>query len=149
MKWLPWILVILLSVALFFSWLHPKGKQDTDLVIDTVTLIDTVRDTVPEPVLVRFDHWDTLYFPLLVDSGLIDTISFTIPIEKKEYRTEDYHAIISGYKPELELMEVFRKTQTVTLKPKTKRWGLGIQAGTGYPGGWYVGVGVSYDLLQW
>ena len=84
MKWLPWILVILLSVVLFFSWLHPKGKQDTDFVPDTVTLIDTVRDTVPEPVLVRFDHWDTLYFPLLVDSGSIDTIPFTIPIEKKE-----------------------------------------------------------------
>ena len=149
MKWLPWILVILLSVALFFSWLHPKGKQDTDLVIDTVTLIDTVRDTVPEPVLVRFDHWDTLYFPLLVDSGSIDTIPFTIPIEKKEYRTEEYHAIISGYKPELELMEVFRKTQTITLKPKSKRWGLGLQAGYGVPYGWYVGVGISYNIWMW
>lgn len=149
MKWLPWILVVLLSVALFFSWFHPKEKQDTDFVHDTVTLIDTVRDTVPKPVLVRFDHWDTLYFPLLVDSDLVDTIPFTIPIEKKEYRTENYHVIISGYKPELELMEIYRKTQTITLKSTSKRWGLGLQAGYGIPDGWYVGIGISYNIWIW
>jgi hypothetical protein len=149
MKWLPWILVVLLSVALLFSWYHPKEKQDTDLVPDTVTQIDTVRDTVPRSILVRFDHWDTIYIPLLVDSGLIDTIPFTIPIEKKEYRTEEYHAVISGYKPELDLMEVFRKTQTITLKPTSKRWGLGLQAGYGVPDGWYVGVGISWILFMW
>ena len=37
----------------------------------------------------------------------------------------------------------------VVVKPKKKRWGLGLQAGYGYPGGFYVGAGVSYDLRQW
>ena len=50
---------------------------------------------------------------------------------------------------ELELMEVYRKTRTVTVTPEPKRWGLGVQAGVGWPSGWYVGVGVSYDLWQW
>lgn len=148
MKWLPWILVALLTTTLLLR--NCNGKQESDVpVIDTVIHIDTVRDTVPHTVLVRFDHWDTLYIPLLIDSGIVDSVPFAIPIEKKEYRTENYHAVISGYKPELELMEVFKKTLTITVTPKPKRWGFGLQAGYGVPHGWYVGVGVSYDIWQW
>jgi len=36
-----------------------------------------------------------------------------------------------------------------TIKSKKKRWGLGLQAGYGYPGGFYVGAGVSYNLFYW
>ncbi|WP_298111558.1 DUF6808 domain-containing protein [uncultured Bacteroides sp.] len=148
MKWLPWILVALLATTLLLR--NCNGEQESDVsVIDTVIHIDTVRDTVPKTVLVRFDHWDTLYIPLLIDSGIVDSVPFAIPIEKKEYRTENYHAVISGYKTELELMEVFRKTQTITLKTKSKRWGLGLQAGYGIPDGWYVGIGISYNIWIW
>ena len=34
-------------------------------------------------------------------------------------------------------------------KKKKKRWGSGLQIGYGYLGGWYVGVGVSYDIFMW
>ena len=37
----------------------------------------------------------------------------------------------------------------VVVKPKKKRWGFGLQAGYGYPGGFYVGGGVSYNLFMW
>lgn len=148
MKWLPWILVALLATTILYR--NCNGEHESDVpVIDTVIQIDTVRDTVPHTVLVRFDHWDTLYIPLLIDSGIVDSVPFAIPIEKKEYRTENYHAVISGYKPELELIEVFQKTLTITVTPKPKRWGFGLQAGYGVPHGWYVGVGVSYDIWQW
>lgn len=148
MKWLPWILVAFLATTILYR--NCNGKHESDVpVIDTVIQIDTVRDTVPHTVIVRFDHWDTLYIPLLIDSGIVDSVPFAIPIEKKEYRTENYHAIISGYKPELELIEVFQKTLTITVTPKPKRWGFGLQAGYGVPHGWYVGVGVSYDIWQW
>ena len=56
-------------------------------------------------------------------------------------------------------MVVYPKTvyQTVTndiyhpvvVKSKKKRWGLGLQVGYGYPGGFYVGGGVSYNLFMW
>ena len=36
-----------------------------------------------------------------------------------------------------------------TVIPKKKWWGLGLQAGYGYPGGWYVGAGVSCNLVMW
>ena len=32
---------------------------------------------------------------------------------------------------------------------KKKRWGSGLQIGYGYLGGWYVGVGVSYNIFMW
>lgn len=148
MKWLPWILVAFLATTILYR--NCNGEHERDVpVIDTVIQIDTVRDTVPHTVLVRFDYWDTLYIPLLIDSGIVDSVPFAIPIEKKEYRTENYHAVISGYKPELELIEVFKKTQTITLKTNSKQWGLGVQVGYGVPHGWYVGIGVSYNLWQW
>lgn len=149
MKWLPWILVILLVLALVFSWSR-KAMPETKVIRDTVTVIDTLIDSIPQTFLVRFDHWDTVYFPLLVnDSDLTDSIPFVIPIEKKEYRTDHYRAIVSGYKPSLDLVEIYSKTQTITVTPKKKRWGLGLQAGYGYPGGWYVGAGISYNLINW
>ena len=56
-------------------------------------------------------------------------------------------------------MTVYPRTvyQTVTndvyhpvpIKSKKKRWGLGLQVGYGYPGGFYVGGGVSYNLFMW
>lgn len=151
MKRLPWIIVVLLVLALAFSWSR-KATPETKVIRDTVTVIDTLIDSIPQTFLVRFDHWDTVYFPLLVndsDSDLTDSIPFVIPIEKKEYRTDHYRAIVSGYKPSLDLVEIYSKTQTITVTPKKKRWGLGLQAGYGYPGGWYVGAGISYNLINW
>ena len=70
-----------------------------------------------------------------------------IPITSKEYKTDDYRAVVSGYKPSLDFMEVYREKEIITLKPK--RWGLGLQVGYGYPSGLYVGGGVSYNLFMW
>ena len=151
MKTLPWLLVALLLALCLWGWMRPSVKE-TRTVRDTVVIRDTLRDTVPRPLLVRFDHWDTIPFPVPVYEGtdtVRDTLFIPVPIEQKEYRTDDYHAIISGYRPRLELMEVFRKERTVTVTSEPKRWGLGLQAGVGVPTGWYVGVGISYDIWQW
>ena len=149
MKTLPWILVALLAVVATIGWLRPAGPADTIVLRDTVTVRDTIRDTVPRPVLVRLDHWDTLRVAVRTADTLRDTLYIPLPIERREYRTDDYRAIVSGYRPRLDLMEVHRRTRTVTVTPKPKRWGIGPTAGFGIPGGWYVGIGVSYDLWQW
>ena len=150
MKTLPWLLIVLLLAFCRWGWLRPDNTE-TRTVRDTIIICDTVRDTVPRPYLVRFDHWDTIPFPVMMwpEDTVRDTLYVPVPIERREYRTDDYRAVISGYRPRLELMEVFRRTRTVTVTQKPKRWGLGLQVGAGYPGGWYVGVGVGYDLWQW
>ena len=152
-QWIPWTIIFLLVVAYVLGRVLPKEPEPFRTVRDTITVRDTVRDSIPRPFIVRFDHWDTLYIPLYItdtlrlsDSALLPV---PIPIERKEYKTDDYRAVISGYRPSLDVMEVFRKTQTITIREKAKRWGIGPQAGVGYPGGWYVGVGISYDIWQW
>lgn len=151
MKSLPWILVGLLAVVSVMGWLRPREKNEPECLWDTLVVRDTVHDTVPQAVLVRFDHWDTLPIYIRdIDTLLVrDSLYIPVPIERKEYRTEYYRAVISGWHPRLESIEVYRQTRTITVTPKKKRWGIGPTIGVGVPGGWYVGIGVSYDLWQW
>ena len=151
MKALPWMFAALLAILAAIGWLRPRKAVPAETVRDTLIVRDTLRDTVPRPVLVCFDHWDTLRVAVRTVDTLRDSvyIPVPIPIERKEYRTDDYRAIVSGYRPRLDLLEVYRKTRTVTVREKPRRWGIGPTAGFGIPGGWYVGIGVSYDLWQW
>ena len=121
---------------------------------DTVKLRDTIVDIVLLPVKETLKRTDTVYLPILIDTTIDktikgDTVPVLIPITSKEYKTNDYRAIVSGYKPSLDFMEVYGEKEIITLKPKNKRWGLGLQTGCSYPGGWYVGVGISYNLVMW
>ena len=141
MKSLPWILVCLLFGVIVWIRCHPHNSPTVYIKGDTVHIRDTVRDTIPQPV--KETPTDRT-----VES---DSISVLIPITSKEYETDDYRAIVSGYKPSLDFMEVYRDKEIITLPPlqKKKRCGLGLQTGYGYPGGWYVGGGVSYNLFMW
>ena len=151
MKNLPWIICGVLVVLAVWGWIRPREVQPPMYERATLIVRDTIHDSVPKPMLVRFDHWDTLpiYIRDIDTLRMRDSIYIPVPIERKEYRTKEYRAVVSGWHPRLESMEVYRQTQTIIATPKAKRWGLGVQAGVGYPQGWYVGVGVSYDLFQW
>lgn len=123
---------------------------------DTVHVRDTVRDTIPKPAKRTPKRIDTVYLPILIDTTTDrtvegDSIPVLVPIVSKEYKTDNYRAIVSGYKPSLDFMEVYRDKEIITLSPlqKKKRWGLGLQTGYSYPGGWYVGVGISCNLIMW
>ena len=149
MRVLPWILVGVLAVLAVAGWLRPRGAvTTTGYVSDTVVVRDTIRDTVPRYVSVATVRRDTLLVPMPADT-VRDSIPVILPIERRVYRTDDYRAVVSGYKPSLDHIEVYRKTQTVTLTPKPRRWGIGLQAGISYPAGWHVGIGISYDIWQW
>ena len=108
MRVLPWILVGVLAVLAVAGWLRPRGTvTTTEYVSDTVVVRDTVRDTVPRYVSVATVRRDTLFVPLPADT-VRDSIPVIIPIERKEYRTADYRAVVSGYKPSLDYMEVYQ-----------------------------------------
>lgn len=150
MKALPWILVILLAVACVAAWFRPHeplpAEIRTETKVKTVVKVDTLLISSPMAPLLVF---------LLIDTIRIgDTV---VQREQAYYEDSLYRAWVSGYRPRLDSLMVFPKTvyQTVTndiyhtITPKKKRWGLGLQAGYGYPGGFYVGGGISYDLFQW
>lgn len=150
MKKLPWILVILLAVACVVAWFRPheplSAEIHTETKVKTVVKVDTLLISAPMAPLLVFQLTDTI--------RIGDTVVYR---EQAYYEDSLYRAWVSGYRPRLDSLMVFPKTvyQTVTndiyytIKPKKKRWGLGLQAGYGYPGGFYVGGGVSYNLFIW
>ena len=129
MRTLPYILICLLLGVLVWMKCSPHDPITAD--VRTETKIETV---------------DTIHIG--------DTV---VGREQAYYEDSLYRAWVSGYRPRLDSLQIFPKTvyQNVTndiyhtITPKKKRWGLGLQAGYGYPGGWYVGAGVSYNLWQW
>lgn len=149
MKRLPYIIIVLLVIACVAAWYRPHEQQLAEVRVETkiktVVKTDTVLVSAPMAVFFRYTS-DTIHIG--------DTI---VMREQAYYEDSLYRAWVSGYCPRLDSLQVFPKTvyQTVTndiyhaIVPKKKRWGLGLQAGYGYPGGFYVGAGVSYDLWQW
>ena len=96
----------------------------------------------------------------LLTIWLTDTIHIGDTVVHREqtyYKDSLYQLWVSGYRPRLDSLHIFPRTvyQTVTndvyhiVKPKKKRWGFGVQAGYGYPSGWYIGIGGNYNLWQW
>lgn len=150
MKKLPWVLVILLLLACVVAWLRPPeplpAEIRTETKIKTVVKVDTVLISAPMAPMLVFRLTDTIHIG--------DTV---VQREQAYYEDSLYRVWVSGYRPRLDSLMVFPRTvyHTVTndvyhtIKPKKKRWGLGLQVGYGYPGGAYVGVGVSYDIFQW
>lgn len=122
---------------------------------DTVTVVETLRITEPmvvESVLVRTK---IVRVPVtLTDTTVIhDSVEVELPITQKVYGDSTYRAWVSGYRPNLDSIDVYRKTVTIerTLVQKPKRWSIGVTGGYGYGllhgrSDVFVGVGVSYRL---
>jgi hypothetical protein len=150
MKKLPWILVILLAVVCVVAWFRPheplSAEIRTETKVKTVVKVDTLLISAPMAPLLVFQLTDTM--------RIGDTVVYR---EQAYYEDSLYRVWVSGYRPRLDSLQIFPRTvyQTVTndiyhtITLKKKRWGLGLQAGYGYPGGFYVGAGVSYNLFQW
>ena len=150
MKTLPWILIALLVAACVAVWFRPHEQPPAEVRIETkvktVVKVDTLLISAPIAPLLVFQLTDTI------------RIGDTVVLREQAYYEDSlYRAWVSGYRPRLDSLMVFPKTvyQTVTndiyhtITPKKKRWGLGLQVGYGYPGGFYVGGGVSYNLFLW
>lgn len=104
----------------------------------------------------RPDTLETGRFPVRKDSIAADSADVLIPITEKEYRTDDYRIVVSGYRPRLVSAEFYRQTQTGVVTPpapKRKRWGIGLSVGYGVGPdgkmGAVVAVTLNYNLLQW
>lgn len=156
MKSLPWILVCLLLGMIVWMRCNPHDPSTVYIKGDTVHIRDTLRDTILQPVKETLKRIDTVYLPILIDITTDrtvegDSIPVLVPITSKEYKTDDYRAVVSGYKPSLDSMEIYRDNDIITLIPmqRQKRWGIGLQVGYSNLSGLYIGAGVSYNLFTW
>lgn len=126
---------------------------------DTLIIRDTVTVETPVPILTTITDTLLVAYPDIVI--IHDTTFVQLPKERKEYSGKDYRAIVSGYQPSLDLIQVFPETKVVprTISvPSRKRshFALSLQAGYGItiqdnritplP---YIGAGLSYSLVEW
>ena len=116
--------VLAVGISIFLS-----KCEKTEAIYRTTT--DTVFDTV------YHNTFDTIAveFPVLVDDGVIDTLYLTkaevlkdtdsvyvkLPIEQKHYAQDSlYDVWISGVEPNLDSLNVYQKTEYVTITNEIK-----------------------------
>ena len=149
-------LAVIASLASYHKGYTNGKKKAVETIIerrDTLTLFDTLK--VVEPKYIAVKTVDTIRVPVSVQ-GKTDTVWAELPREQKVYQDSTYLAYVSGYAPQLDSIDVFRKTTTITVTNTIKeytnpRWSIGVQAGYGASKAGllpYIGVGVQYNLIN-
>lgn len=142
---------LILSAALgFVGGRRTRPAAEVRTLTDTVRFRDTVTVELPVPILTTVIDTILVARPEIV--VLRDTVFARLPKEMKEYTGADYRAVVSGYQPSLDLIQVFPETISVTrtVAGKPGRWGLGAAAGPSAlvtpSGGVKAGFGVTCGL---
>ena len=163
-------ILLLLGILFLFNLVNAIGcivndyKQakhpQVQIQIDTCIVHDTIF--VEKPVLQKVAVIDTLRLPVLTKDTLMlhDTVLVHLPIEQRQYGDPRYTAWVSGYRPQLDSIQIYQTSEYITKEitpyQKPKCWGIGLQAGYGValhnnqiqpvP---YIGLGLSYSLICW
>lgn len=144
------LLFLAVLVASFFLGRHTKEGTEI-LKRDTVTIVktDTLRLTEIKPVKVRTK--DTIYIPISDTLTIRDTTYMVLPREEKTYQDSNFRAVVSGFRPSLDTIDIYKKTvyKNIYQTEKSKRYGIGVIGGLGYsdqvrP---FIGIGVYYKLF--
>ncbi|MCM1292406.1 MAG: hypothetical protein NC111_03210 [Bacteroides sp.] len=122
------------------------GSVVCTTLIDTVSVMDTVRVAVPMAVDQRVVRSDTVRLAMVADGDTAviatDSVAVMLPMLQRHFQGEEYEAWVSGYDPQIDSIILYRPLTTVretTLIHRDKglrgRWGL--SAG--------IGVALSID----
>lgn len=146
------ILAVVCLVAGFAAGYQVRKTSEKELILRD-TVVDTLRSELPIPSYEVMVEEVEVPFPIYSYSKgdtlrVHDTIYVPVPISRKVYETDDYRAVVSGFRPTLELLDIYRKKEIVYRKES--RFGLGVIAGYGVgcnglsP---YVGLGGFYRIF--
>ena len=130
-------------------WLAVADKPDTNM-LGTVAYepYSDVQGTVAAGL-------DSLVNDVVANNMPPDSARVIVPFTQKTYETDVYKAWVSGYEPELDSINIYRRTDTVTntmyLDKKRRRWGcmVGVGAGISHKGTLtpMVGVMIGYKIF--
>lgn len=151
-KWIPYIVIAALAVCLILSLTNRNEVVIETHTTDTITIVrtDTIRERIP--------HFIS---EMVLDTIFVEKVSenvLKLPITQKYYNTDSYQAWVSGYKPNLDSINVFNKVVERTVNhtidrvvyPKSIDWYL--NAGSMFidkKAAPYVGLNVKFknDLV--
>nr|DAI42996.1 MAG TPA: hypothetical protein [Caudoviricetes sp.] len=153
--------LLLLSALLNVLLLLGSSKRQKGVVSDTlrITVVDTITYRLPIAVDSVVLRYETAILPHREDTPgqkrRTDSITVEVPITQKRYSDSTYTVWVSGYHPMLDSIRVYPRREIITVTntiPRTKRWGLGVNAGYGFSPAHglqpYIGIGVQYNLLS-
>lgn len=147
------VIIIIMHVALFALLAFFLRHREDEVVEVEVIKTDTIRitDTVEivQPICTIKRVTDTLL--IHTTDTLMREVVVSLPREERVYEDSTFRAVVSGYRPSLDTMQVFQRHSVfkVTERITPPRWSLGLQGGVGVtPKGIqpYIGVGISYRL---
>lgn len=162
-----WLLVGILAlvafVMAFAAGYKVASSRPVEVVRDTVEVVRVDTIVQEKPVAVYYRIVDTMRVPVRVCDTIRvrDSVFIELPMEQAFYQDSSYRAWVSGYRPALDSIEVYQKTKVVTItetvQEPRKRWGFGVTAGYGASIGAdrsvtlspFVGVGISYNFVNW
>ncbi|MCM1176690.1 MAG: hypothetical protein NC308_01195 [Clostridium sp.] len=156
------LLFILVGLAAGFtlsSVLSRDSRITNEIIIekrDTITMTDTLF--IEFPIVVDIEISENEIEIPIPDIIIKSDSLVVLPIEVKTYEGDGYKAQISGYRPNLEWIELYPETNYVTketiVRKPSGRWSVGLQTGYGLTlnsgriaHGPYIGIGISYNLL--
>ncbi len=122
------------------------GRGEAIVTTDTLKFRDTLR--IPYPLLVDVTiSEDDIKVP--IEDIIIRNDSLAVlPMEVKSYEGEGYRAQVSGYKPQLDWIEVFPQTTVITNTERvidTRRHNICISAQMMYDDRFSTHALVSYE----
>lgn len=125
-------MIAVLLVSLIVSLTNRKEVIVERITSDTVTIVKLYTVKYEKPIFIK---------EVIVDTFLIkDSINnaYIMPKTQRYYKDSLYEAWVSGYRPNLDSLNIFRKTITNTITNTTTR--------TIYPKttDWYLNVGSDY-----
>lgn len=157
MKWLPWVVIAGLVLAIIFQCRqHNETAHKT--VYDTIPIYDTITH---DSVVLRDSVvlcYELVTLPVASDSVENlphDSAQVVIPITQNHYKEDDFEAWVSGFRAKLDSIRIFPKSYYLKPKPtKPKRWVLSAGVNMGYnpftrrfeP---TIGVNVGMKLWEW
>ena len=163
------IITLVFAVLLLFNIVNAIGyfvnehrnahPREMKVKVDTLFVYDTIF--IEKTVIKKVEIIDTLLLPVPITDTLMlhDTVLVHLPIEHRQYSDPRYTAWVSGYRPQLDSIQICQRAEYITkgIAPiqKPKRWGIGLQAGYGvtllnnqvFPAP-YIGVGLNWNFLQ-
>ena len=111
-KYIPYVLVLVVGIVIGLLCRPHRIERVVDIQRDTTFIVDT--HIIEKPVLVEKRVTDTMYYAVHDTTRVKDTLYVALPREEKTYKGEDYLARISGFQPNLDYIETYPKTTTIT-----------------------------------
>lgn len=140
-KILSFIIILFVGFMVGFC-----SRPKADTIVKTEVKTDTLRIVAPTEVRV-----DTFYRNVIVpvkqkpDTVLLtctDSILVYLPFERKVYEDSTYRAVVSGYEPVLEDIEVYARGTTIYKEKTSPRLSPFVMGGLGSKGSVSIGGGI-------